>query len=199
MKTIMIKGLVHRTATLGLMLAMFATYSMVIFATSTKPVGELIVTGNPLTEGAAVKVNGEAATSGRTIFSSSTITTPDGMTASLNLGKNGKVELAPNTTFTLSADTNSIAGDLTAGSVTALNTALSVKTAAGDVVKLNSGETANAASAGAVKRQAGKGPAGLDWWIWGAIFASAITVIVVAAVVNNDNNNNNNPSVSPIR
>ena len=66
-------------------------------------------------------MNGEPAKSGRTIFSSSTISTPEDAGAIVNLGKAGRIELAPNTIFSVTFDDRSASGDLTAGSVSVLN------------------------------------------------------------------------------
>ena len=74
------KLLVRKAITSGITLTLIATYSLVAFANSGKAIGELIVTGNnTIGEGAFVTVNGEAAKNGRSVFSASTITTPDGI------------------------------------------------------------------------------------------------------------------------
>lgn len=79
------------TAT-SLAAAVFATSSMLGLAAPGKAeMGELIVSG-----GSAVTVNGETANTGRTIFSSNTITTPAAAGATVNLGKLGQIEVAPN-------------------------------------------------------------------------------------------------------
>ncbi len=98
-----------------LILALYATYSMVAFATTDKAVGELIINGK---SSAQVTVNGEVAQTGRSVFSASTITTPENATATINLGKMGKLELAPNSSLTVNFDQKSITGNLTSGTVT---------------------------------------------------------------------------------
>jgi hypothetical protein len=72
--------------------------------------GELSVSGQ-------VTVNGQAAISGATVFSDSTITTAAGSSAVVSLGKLGRVELFPNTTFKISFTDNGISGQLEAGRV----------------------------------------------------------------------------------
>ena len=183
-----------RALSFALLLTLFTAYSMVTLATSTKPVGELIVSGGK-SDGVAVTVNGEPATSGRTIFASSTIVTPDGVTAVLNMGKAGKIELSPNTTFVIDGDGNVVGGSLTAGNVTVINSAspIGVKTLSGDTVTLNTGETAAASSTAPAKR-AKPGPGGIDWWVWGAIIGGAAATIIIIAVANDDDN-----PTSPIR
>lgn len=142
--------MVRMIASLCLIMTVLVSSSMVALATSVKPVGELIVGGS---SDKAVTVNGEPATTGRTIFAASTITTPEGMTAILDLGKAGKIELAPNTTYSLNAD-GSLSGSLTAGTAKVLNTtgAVGIKTLTGEVVSLGSGEIVSADSTTAKKQ-----------------------------------------------
>lgn len=116
-----------------LMLTMFAATSMVAFAAPDKnaPMGELIVSGSNF-NGAepAVLVNGEKALSGRTLFTSSTITTTESTSATVKLGNIGSVSLAPNSVLSLNFSENSITGTLSAGKV-------DVTHAAGVDVKIN--------------------------------------------------------------
>src|SRR6185369_13242331 len=106
-------------------LVLVAAYSFVALANSGKAVGELVVTGNNGTS--FVTVNGEQAKNGRSVFSSSTLSTPSEFGAVLNLGKAGKLELSPNSTFVVSFDEGSISGELTSGSVTVLSAQSDVK------------------------------------------------------------------------
>jgi hypothetical protein len=117
---------------------------MVSLANTGKVAGDLTVLGNG--SSATVFVNGESAKSGRSIFSSSTIVT-SGSSAIVSLGKLGKVEVAPNSTFTLNFDENGISGDLTSGKLTVISSSLpvSVQTLAG-LVSANAGEMVSAAS-----------------------------------------------------
>jgi hypothetical protein len=170
---------IHKAFTMCLMVALLATYSMVALAADGKASGEIVVTGTGSNgEAASVSVNGEPVQSGRTIFSSSTITTAENSRAIVNLGKAGKLELAPNTTFVLSFDDAAISGDLASGSVSVLNSlrAVNVKTATGQTVELNAGDTAAADSgtASQTKGGAATGAAtGHAWWIFVAIIAGA--------------------------
>ena len=112
----------QKALTLCLVVAVYATYSNVVMASSDKLVGEITVSGKTVSgESPVVKVNGEVAQSGRAIFSNSTIVTSENSNAVVNLGKAGKLELAPNTTISLAFDEKGLTGDLTAGTVTALN------------------------------------------------------------------------------
>lgn len=182
-----------RAASLSLLLTLISATSMFTLASSPKSIGELIVTGGN-SDGASVTVNGEPAKSGRTVFASSTITTPEGTTVVLNMGKAGKIELGPNTTFSIDGDGNVVQGSLTAGNVTVLNAAqgVGVKTLSGDTVMLNAGETASANSSSSTKA-AKPGPGGLDWWYWAAIIGGATAVIIIVATRDDDN------PTSPVR
>lgn len=189
------KGWSQQIVTMSVIFALVLTFSMVTLANAGNAVGELMVIGAPVAgETSSVMINGEAAKSGRTVFSSNTITTPDGMGAIINFGKVGKIQFAPDTIFTVAADGKSISGDLTKGSLTVLSAAQSVavRNAAGEIVNVNAGETTTAASSTAAKK-AKPGPAGLDWWIWAAIFGGAAIGIVWAAT----RSNNCTATVSP--
>ena len=67
------------------------------------------------------------------------------MTAVVNMGKAGKIELGQNSTFTLTSDGNSVGGDLTAGSITVLDAMqnVSVKTLTGEVGTIRDGRDRN--------------------------------------------------------
>jgi hypothetical protein len=183
------------------MVAIFATYSMVALAGSDRMAGELTVTGNGMNgDVPSVTVNGEAARSGRSIFSSSVIATPSNAGAVINLGKNGIIELAPNTTFTVSFDDKSVSGDLATGKITVVGTSSSVnvKTPAGQMVKLTAGESVNAAGK---KDDDDDNGGGAAWWVWAVIFGGAAAGILIAAV--NANNRvdlgGTATTISPVR
>lgn len=171
-----------------LVIATILTYSMVILANSEKIAGEILVTGsNTGGQMPFVKVNGEAAQSGRSIFSSSTIATPQNAGAIISLGKTGKIELAPNTILTLSFDENRMSGNLMAGRVSVVNAADSmvVNMTGGKSVTLNPGESASAASAQKDDTTSDNdgGHAGL---IWAVILGGAAVGIIIAATTNNN-------------
>ena len=91
--------------------AMLSVYSMVVLASpaAKAPSAQLSVSGQ-------VTVNGESAFSGGTLFSESTIATAEKSSATVNLSKLGRVELAPSTGMTLSFTENSVLGSLQNGS-----------------------------------------------------------------------------------
>jgi len=90
--------------------AILSVYSMVVLASpaAKAPSGELSVMGQ-------VTVNGENAFSGGTLFSDSTIATAVKSSATVNLSKLGRVEVAPSTGLKLSFTENSVLGLLQNG------------------------------------------------------------------------------------
>jgi hypothetical protein len=191
--------LIRYALTMCLMVATFATYSMVALAADAKSAGEILITGND--NASTVTVNGEVAKSGRSIFSSSTISTTDDAGAIVDLGKAGKLQLAHNTTFTVSFDDSSINGNLSAGSVTVLSAAhaVGVKTLAGDV-KLNAGETAAANATTGQTAPTAATASGGDWGWWALIVGGAVAVIIITAAAQGDNKLGGSATqISPIR
>jgi hypothetical protein len=132
-------------------------------------------------------VNGEAARSGRSVFSGSTVTTSDSVNAVINLGKLGKIELAPNTVLNLTFDDKSISGDLAAGTVTVLGSAenVSIRTQNGKTVQLATGQSVSAAGKLADDDD-DDDDGGAAWWIWGGVFAGAAVVILWTALSDGD-------------
>ncbi|HEY0427704.1 MAG TPA: hypothetical protein VGC76_07965 [Pyrinomonadaceae bacterium] len=178
---------IRKALSMCLTVAIIATYSMVTLAGTDKIAGELLVSGKNVNgETPFVKVNGEAAQSGRSIFSSSTIATPQNASAVINLGKVGKIELAPNTTLTLSFNEKGINGDLISGRVTVLgaSSAVNIKTAEGKSLQLNVGDSAVSKADDDKDEDTKDG--GAAWWVWALVFGGAIAGVVVAATRNTD-------------
>jgi ferric-dicitrate binding protein FerR (iron transport regulator) len=88
--------------------AVLSMYSMLTLATTAARSGELSVIG-------AVSVNGQKVTSGGTIFSGSAIVTAKDGSATVSLGKVGRVELSANTSLKLNFSDNAIVGLLDSG------------------------------------------------------------------------------------
>ena len=188
----------RRAISSGLMVAILATYSMVALASSDKAAGELTVSSRSFSgEVSSVTVNGEAAKSGRTVFSSSTIVTPENSSAVINMGKAGQIEIAPNSNVTLSFDSSSAHADLSSGSVTVLNSVNGISvTANGSTSVLPAGSSASA-SGGGQTTSTGTGSA---WWLWAIVFGgAAVGVIVAASRGNNIRLGGNGTVVSPTR
>ncbi|MBV9217609.1 MAG: hypothetical protein JO053_15685 [Acidobacteria bacterium] len=133
--------------------AVVSTYSMVSLAEPLRSIGDVTIIGELADADSVTTINGEPAISGRTVFDSSLITTPAGMTAIVNLGAAGRIEIEPGSSFSVSSDGKAIAGSLLNGTVTVLKSGepVVVKTATGANVLLNAGESANSASSGAAR------------------------------------------------
>ncbi len=178
---------INQVVSLCLTIALLATYSMTVSAKTDRIAGELTISGK-LSNGAtpAVMVNGETAQNGRSIFSSSTITTPADANAVISIAKLGKIELAPNTNLTISFDEAGITGDLTAGKVTVLGATadVNIKTPNGQIAKLGAGESATAGKAQDDDDDDNDG--GAAWWLYALIFGGAVAGVVIAATTDNN-------------
>jgi hypothetical protein len=106
-----------RVTTFGLMVAVFISSTMFVLAApdSKALAGEIIVSGSG--ENSAVTLNGERAYSGRTFFSNGVIATPETSSAVINLGKLGRINVAPNSLLSLSFTPNSVSGKLSSGQI----------------------------------------------------------------------------------
>jgi len=102
----------RKSIALCLGVAVLSVYSMVALAAPGQKAasGELSVSGQ-------VTVNGQAAISGATVFSDSVVATGANSSATISLGKLGRVELMPNSSLKVSFTDNNISGALDAGRV----------------------------------------------------------------------------------
>lgn len=197
------KTWIQKALSTCLVAATIATSSMITLANSEKIAGELLIAGKNI-NGATpfVQVNGEAAQNGRSIFSSSTITTPENIGAIINLGKIGKIELAPNTNLTLSFNEKGIAGNLLAGRVTVLNASenVTIKTLDGTTANLAAGESA-VATTGKAQDDDAVSDGGSAVLIWALVLGGAAAAIIIAATTNNNRTalGGNSTVISPTR
>jgi phage baseplate assembly protein gpV len=100
----------RKSIALCVAVAVLSVYSMVVLAApGAKASGELSVSGQ-------VTVNGQKVISGGTLFSDSVINTSDQSSASVNISKLGRVELAPNSSLRISFADNSLSAMLETGS-----------------------------------------------------------------------------------
>ena len=97
-------------------IAVWSVTSMVAFAAPKDVSGELTVTGQ-------VTVNGQTAVSNSTVVSGSVIVTGANSSASISLGKLGRIELSEDSNFTLRFTENSITGILSQGKARISNNA----------------------------------------------------------------------------
>ncbi len=99
-------------------LAVWNVFSMSALAAAPDEVmGAITVSGGQVT------VNGQPVVSGSTVTSGSTIVTGTNATATVNLGKNGQVEILSDSTMNLKFNNNSIVGSLTSGKIRVTNAA----------------------------------------------------------------------------
>lgn len=180
------KKWINQVVSLCLTIALLATYSMTVSAKTDRMAGELTISGK-LSNGVtpAVLVNGETAQNGRSIFSSSTVTTPADANAVINIAKLGKIELAPNTNLTITFNESGITGDLTAGKVTVLGATadVNIKTPNGQIAKLGAGESA---TAGKAQDDDDDDDGGAAWWLYALIFGGAVAGLIIAATTDNN-------------
>ena len=179
---------IRKALSMCLSVAVLATYSMVALAGPGKAAGELLVSGKNVNgEAPFVLVNGETARSGRSVFSGSTIATSDTTGAVMNLGKLGKIELAPSTTVNLTFDEKGIFGDLTAGKLSVLGASdnVIIKTLDGNSVTLAAGQSV-LASGKAQDDDDDDDDGGAAWWIWAAVFGGAAAGLLYTALNDGD-------------
>ena len=187
---------IQKALTLCLGLVVFTTSSMVALANAGKAAGELVVNSDGNTS--FVTVNGEPSTSGRTVFSSSTITTPEDKGAMINFGKAGKIAFGPAATFTLTFDGESISGDLSSGRISVLSAAqgVSVRTLTGETITLNAGDSATAGS-GKDDDDDDDDDKKDNAWVPIAIYAAIAGTAIALVLLTRDDDPA--PSVSPVR
>ena len=112
------KNIIHKSTSLVLAITVWCVYSMVALAAPKDMKGEITVVGS-------VTVNAQPVVSNSTIDSGSTIVTGANSTATINLGKAGRVELLANSNMTLKFTETSITAILngTDGKARVLNNA----------------------------------------------------------------------------
>jgi len=109
------KNIIRKFTTLLTVFAVWSAFSMVAIA-APDVMGEITVNGQ-------VTVNGQSVVSNTTLTSGSTITTGSNSSATVNLGKNGRVEVLSDSSLTLKFTDNSIIAMLTSGKVRVSNNA----------------------------------------------------------------------------
>jgi hypothetical protein len=108
------KIFIRKSVTIMTTIAVWCIYSMVALAAPKDITGEISVSGQ-------VTVNGQNAVSNSGVISGSTITTGANSTATISLGKVGRVELSPDSSVMLKFSDNSITGVLSEGDVRVSN------------------------------------------------------------------------------
>ncbi len=168
-----------------LLVALTATYSMVAIAGGERMAGEIVVSGTAVDGNSpVVLVNGEQVKSGRSIFTSSSITTSATASATLKIGSVGTLRIAPNSALTISFDSNGIKSDLSKGTITVLSASEKVNVALpnGSVSELTTGKSASTAPQDDDDDDNG----GSGWWIWAVVVGGATAAIIFAATSGNN-------------
>lgn len=171
----------RKALSLCLTFSIIATCSMVSLAASPKTAGELQLTGKTANGSLPFAiVNGESSNSGRSIFTSSTITTPEGVFATLNLGKAGIIEVAPNSSIKIAFDDSNISGTIALGSVKVVSAANAANfvNASGEALNVRTGETATAAGKA---QDDDDNDGGSAWWLWAIVVGGASAGLIWAA------------------
>jgi hypothetical protein len=176
--------------------ALLTTTSMVALAAPGRVAAELTVSGGIVNgEAPVVYVNGEASKSGRSVFSSSTVATPEEVTAVLGIAKTGRLELAPNSSVSLVFDDKTIDAELSSGTLTVLGASgtVNVRTNDGKTMVLNPGESISAEGATSARQQTSSKD---KTWIWLLVAGGAAAAIIIAVSASG---NGDDSVVSPNR
>ena len=181
-----------------------------------RPAGELTVRGKmPTDEKPFVLVNGDRSFTGRSVFSSGTIATTETTSAIINLGKIGRVVVAPASVLTLTFSDNSISGVLSSGDVRVANAdGIAVKIKTPNDVITNEGNAASSfsvavgpetsivkAASGSVRYNHGKSVAQDDdddddegnIWVPLVVIGGAVAAIVLFTVLSDDDEDFSSP------
>ncbi len=210
-----------RLIVFSITISVLCVQTMVALALPAKGIGgaEITVTG-PLDAGEKpfVLVNGERALNGRTFFSDGTISTTETSSAMIDLGKLGRITLAPSSSLSLGFSEGRIAGTLSKGNATVSNMdGVSVKIDTPHDSITNEGNTPSrfsvavlgdqtgvAVETGTVRYSNGAKVASKqddddddDWKGWAsvAVIAGIIAVVVVIIATSDDDDD----TVSPVR
>ena len=175
-----------RALSLCLIVAIIATYSMVALAGEKRLAGEILVSGSNIDGNApAVLVNGEEIKSGRTIFSSSSISTSANSSAVVSMGKIGSLRIAPNSSLILTFSEKGINCELLTGQFTVLNAAdkVNVSLPGGKTAELSAGNTASTAVQDDDDDDKVGGGA---WFLWAVVVGGAAATFVWFATKGNN-------------
>lgn len=107
---------IKKSITLLTAVAVWSVYSMVALAAPSDVTGEITVTGQ-------VTVNGQNAVSNSTLVSGSTVATGADSSATISLGKAGRIEMSADSNLTIKFTDTSIVGILSSGKARVSNSA----------------------------------------------------------------------------
>ncbi len=162
--------------------------SMVALAVPGRTAAELTVAGRSINgESPTVLVNGETARSGRSLLSSSSISTPEEVKAIVSIGKLARIELDSSSSMSLVFDEDSVDAELATGRLTVLGSTgkVRVRTNDGQITSLNAGDSVDASGQGQKARQTGSSDM---WWIWLLIGGGVAAAAIIAVTQSNNDN-----------
>lgn len=175
--------LIRKAVTACVLTAVFTTASLVVLAAPGRVVAELTVSGKAVNgEAPVVLVNGEASKSGRSVFSSSTVATPEETTAILSIGNAGQLQLEPNSSLNLVFDDSSVDAELSSGRLTVLGSlgTVNVRTNDGKITTVNPGESIDASGQAQGGRQTTSNSD--KYLLWALLAGGAAAAIIIIAV-----------------
>jgi len=218
------RSLLSRAVASSLVVSFLCVQATISFASPATRVisAELTVSGQAARgEKPYVLVNGEEAFSGRTFFSNRNIATTETTSATISLGRLGRIDLAPSSSLNLEFSEGRIAGVLSAGSVSVVSSeGVSVKIDTPDDSVTNSenspsrftvavveGRTGVAVQSGTLRNGRGSeikpqddddDDDDDDWKTaaaWIAVIGGAVVAVVLIATLGDDDDD----TVSPVR
>jgi hypothetical protein len=218
------RSLLSRAVALSLVVSFLCVQATISFALPTTRVisAELTVSGQAARgEKPYVLVNGEEAFSGRTFFSNRNIATTETTSATISLGRLGRIDLAPSSSLNLEFSEGRIAGVLSTGSVSVVSSeGVSVKIDTPDDSVTNSenspsrftvavveGRTGVAVQSGTLRNGRGSeikpqddddDDDDDDWKTaaaWIAVIGGAVVAVVLIATLGDDDDD----TISPVR
>ena len=222
MKSSKLSLLFSRLIVFSLVISLLGIQTMIASTLPAKGVGAAEITVLGPREGGEkpfVVVNGEQAFSGRSFFSDGSVSTTQTSSATLSLGKLGRIDLAPASSMSLSFSEGRIVGTLSKGSVTVANmegVAVTINTPNDSVtnegtsssrftVAIVDDKTGLAVEHGTVRSRDGKAISKQDdddddddhWKHWAtvAVIGGIIAVVVIVIAVSDDDDD----TVSPVR
>lgn len=214
--------LLNQVSAVCLASAVLFSSSIFVLAGTKSMAAEIVVAGlNGNTEKVSVLLNGEPVLSGRTFYSTGVVSTTETGTATINLGKLGRVMVLPGSKLNLNFAENNISGELIEGKIEVFNTegvSVNIKSL-NDVVTNDAAQVGSMAvdvRSGATQAFASSGKAfvnnapaqqkddddddddGGAFWL-PIIFAGAVGTAVVLVIMNNNEDDGDLSPVSPVR
>lgn len=135
----------RKVLTVALILAVGSFYSLIPTSAIAQSASKTLGAAGELSVSGSVTINGTQAITGATIFSESRVKTARNSTASISLGRLGRVQLGPESEMTLQFTGSAIGGNLAAGrTVVSTPAGISINVATAEGVATSDGKLASA-------------------------------------------------------